>query len=370
MTDSYLIPTVSIIAPVYNMSRYLPEFIESVLAQNFSNFELILIDDGSTDSSYEICKNYARKDSRVTVIHQNNRGVSVARNTGIERAAGEWISFVDPDDCVSSDFLEKMLLDCGKDSDIDLVQCYTKRFDDKGNIYPYKKVYDKNSLLNGKDWLYNAEYYFARSVILPRSVLYRAAIIKENIIRFDSRYAVCEDCDFVFRFAKFMKKGYIDVAELYFYRQQAESLTHTKGISKSQFSAILFYRNYVSENGITDNGIKTGFLFGELKVYLRLIFQELILACSDSHYKSNLAGRIDSVKQSLIDLYVQTDIELFCANPISFLQKKSRNLSKQINWHLQIKGKYHLLAVFISSCNVSLLKFFIKVFLKVRRPHV
>lgn len=96
----------SIIVPVYNAQRYLPCCIESILCQSFSDFELILINDGSTDTSGDICDSYALQDSRVKVIHQNNSGVSAARNTGIRKARGHFICFVDADDSIESDYLQ------------------------------------------------------------------------------------------------------------------------------------------------------------------------------------------------------------------------------------------------------------------------
>ena len=93
-------PKISVIVPVYNVEKYLRRCIDSILAQTFSDFELLLIDDGSKDSSGEICEEYAGKDARIRVFHRQNGGVSTARNLGIDKAKGEWIYFVDSDDVV------------------------------------------------------------------------------------------------------------------------------------------------------------------------------------------------------------------------------------------------------------------------------
>ena len=92
------LPKVSVIVPVYKVEKYLPECIESVLAQTFTDFELILVDDGSPDNSGKICDDYATRDSRIRVFHKENGGVSSARNLGIEKASGEWIALIDGDD--------------------------------------------------------------------------------------------------------------------------------------------------------------------------------------------------------------------------------------------------------------------------------
>ena len=93
-------PEISIIVPVYNVEKYLTRCIDSILTQTFTNFELILVDDGSTDKSGVICDSYEKKDKRVKVIHKKNQGVSEARNTGLNFAKGKKISFVDSDDYI------------------------------------------------------------------------------------------------------------------------------------------------------------------------------------------------------------------------------------------------------------------------------
>lgn len=95
-----MFPSISIIVPVYKAEAYLHRCVDSLLAQTFTDFEVLLIDDGSPDCIGEICDAYAKKDARVRVFHQPNGGVSVARQRGVENAKGEWITFVDADDCL------------------------------------------------------------------------------------------------------------------------------------------------------------------------------------------------------------------------------------------------------------------------------
>lgn len=94
-------PKISIIVPVYNTERYLSKCIDSILSQSFTDFELLLINDGSLDYSGAICDQYAANDSRVTVFHKENGGVSSARNLGLDNARGEWVTFVDSDDWIA-----------------------------------------------------------------------------------------------------------------------------------------------------------------------------------------------------------------------------------------------------------------------------
>lgn len=102
-------PKITVIVPVYNTEKYLRRCVDSILAQTFTDFELLLIDDGSTDGSSAICDEYAKKDSRVRVFHKENGGVSSARNLGLDKAYGEWISFVDSDDWIDVLFLSSLI---------------------------------------------------------------------------------------------------------------------------------------------------------------------------------------------------------------------------------------------------------------------
>ena len=99
---------ISIIVPVYNTEKYLDQCIQSILSQTYTDFELLLIDDGSTDSSGVICDRYAEQDSRVRVFHKPNGGVSSARNIGLDNTKGEWITFLDSDDWIAPSMLDEV----------------------------------------------------------------------------------------------------------------------------------------------------------------------------------------------------------------------------------------------------------------------
>lgn len=115
-------PQISIIVPVYNAEKFLPQCLESLLAQTFQDIEMILVNDGSTDSSLEICEKYAKIDHRITILSKDNEGVAKARRDGIMKASAEYISFIDSDDYYEPDFCEKMFSRIRK-TDADLVEC-------------------------------------------------------------------------------------------------------------------------------------------------------------------------------------------------------------------------------------------------------
>lgn len=129
-------PQISVIVPVYKVERFLPRCIESIQNQKYKNWELLLVDDGSPDNSGKVCDEYAETDSRIRVFHKENGGVSSARNLGLENIQGEWVTFVDADDWLSTDALEQCLLF----RDYDLIRFsanFVYKEDGSGNM-PYK----------------------------------------------------------------------------------------------------------------------------------------------------------------------------------------------------------------------------------------
>lgn len=117
-------PCISVIVPVYNVKSLLPRCIDSLLDQTYVDFELLLIDDGSTDGSGDVCDEYKKEDHRIKVFHKQNEGVSKARNKGLDEATGKWITFVDSDDYVTSSYLSDLYA-CAQ-PEVDLVVHYSR----------------------------------------------------------------------------------------------------------------------------------------------------------------------------------------------------------------------------------------------------
>ena len=140
---------ISVIIPVYNVELYLERCIKSILCQTYKDFELLLVDDGSPDKSGEICDHYKNIDSRIRVIHKENGGLSDARNVGVLSAAGEYITFVDSDDYVSSNYLE-YLLDLAMKTNADIsVGCFRRTESDECN-FQRKRKYQDITILDSK----------------------------------------------------------------------------------------------------------------------------------------------------------------------------------------------------------------------------
>ena len=190
-------PKISIIVPIYNTAMYLRKCIDSVLYQTFRNWELILVDDGSTDQSGKICDEYAEKDKRIRVKHKKNSGVSDTRNVGIDMTKGEWIFFLDSDDELFDYSLEKMI---EWSRNVDMVFASFMNVTDqnrfvlkshKGSTKHLDKTLSSKSLVKKL----GEQEFFLKSTISPK--LFKVTILSQSNIRFDPNIYYAEDQLFV-----------------------------------------------------------------------------------------------------------------------------------------------------------------------------
>lgn len=193
-----MFPLVSIVIPIFNVEDYLPQCIDSVLNQAFTNFEVILIDDGSTDTSGQLCDNYATKDNRIRVIHTSNNGVSIARNTGIHESKGEWICFVDSDDFVDPDFLSNFYL---KGNDSDVVIQGLELYHNQENRY-INQVRVETKILEPEDFKQSVENNRLLHIGYPTAKAYRKRLLLESNICFKTNISFHEDHIFVLEFLR------------------------------------------------------------------------------------------------------------------------------------------------------------------------
>ena len=213
---------ISVIVPVYRVEKYLPACIDSILNQTFTDFELILVDDGSPDRCPEICDETAKRDARVRAIHQANQGLSAARNAGIEAAHGAWLSFVDSDDFLAPDFLET-LHDAAVRAGADCALCGVQLTDEAGQkIGQLLSVADGvrtgRSILETLCRAPEITYLVAWNKLYRRDVFQtlRYPVGMQN----EDTYLAAELFDTV--------QTVICVSKpMYFYRQRADSIMHT-----------------------------------------------------------------------------------------------------------------------------------------------
>ena len=176
---------ISIIIPVFNVEKYLERCIDSILSQTFSDFEIILINDGSKDKSGDICDKYAKIDYRIRVYHKKNEGVSSARNLGLSKANGEWITFVDSDDWIEQKCLE-VIIKYAKENALDCIQFSYKRINDKGEIFETNTA--QTTILRFDEYIKSNSF-----TICAGGTMFKKKIAIENNIQFIKGLKLAED---------------------------------------------------------------------------------------------------------------------------------------------------------------------------------
>lgn len=224
---------ISIVVPVYNVEKYLGKCLDSLLKQTFSDFEILLIDDGSTDRSLKICEKYAEKDSRIRVIHQKNQGLSAARNTGIENASGKYIGFIDSDDYIDEDMYEYLYEQItNQKADIAVCGIYNEYADIVRRAYPK----DEYIIANQKEAM--AMVLEANKISVNAvNKLYKIEIFK------NLRYPVgklSEDAHLILEILLQTEKIVISTAPKYHYVHRENSIT-TAPYGKKDLSVIEAY---------------------------------------------------------------------------------------------------------------------------------
>lgn len=225
---------ISVIVPVYNADNYIDKCVESILAQTFSEFELLLIDDGSKDLSGEKCDAWAVRDARVRVIHQKNKGIAGVRNVGISLAKGQYVAWVDSDDYVDCHFLEYMY-NAMKDSNADMVLCgfYTDiegAITHEGKEYFFDAVYDRQTFLE-------RVYTYGMYSIMCNKFLRKSSY--DNITFPEGR--IFEDSSVMRELAMTCDKIVVMEKPLYYYRRHTSSITKQK---KSESDQLNYMRQF------------------------------------------------------------------------------------------------------------------------------
>lgn len=283
-------PIVSVIIPVYNTSDYLACCIESVLNQVFDRFELVLVNDGSTDTSGQICDEYAIIDERVDVIHQPNSGVSSARNAGLVKASGKYIVFVDSDDFCDPEMLGELVVAIEENHADFCVAGYAYYYDNgrrEDQILSAGGTFSMTSFVKT-----HFEESFQKNILSgPCCKLFRKDIIIDCNLQFRSEFSVGEDGIFSYNYLQSCKTIAIVPSVLYFYRQR-EKETHLMSIyHPNAFEAIYHY--YMSLKSFLDNNNS----FEENKRTVHEVFLSRLLYCMGQLYNESAMNRINTYEE-------------------------------------------------------------------------
>lgn len=270
---------ISVVVPVYNVEKYLARCIESIIEQPYKQWEIILVNDGSTDTSPQLCDEYSLKDSRIKVIHQINKGVSAARNRGIEESTGDILIFVDADDWISKDAFATILQEWSDDIEIIKFEHYEvlnneevtwRKYVNSGNL-AWKKESDET-----KRWLKQAICYLHREELyaiyfgMIWGCAYNTKRLKEEKIRFVENAFYGEDVVFVMEcLSNFRNFKYIS-KPIYYYFLNNNSVTQTK--NKKNISVFIDNMNLLDQHIKHIKGIEEETLLN----YLYFSFAQLV----------------------------------------------------------------------------------------------
>lgn len=319
MNRDYLI---TIVVPIYNSSKYLCRCINSIINQTYQNLEIILVDDGSTDNSLDMCNKYADKDNRIKVIHKDNSGAAASRNVGINHAMGNYIAFVDSDDYIELDMYEKMInISKQYDCDIVMCDCYKENKNEK-HIFTHnirKGYYDKNMLFNE----YFPTLLATNTVDYPSTIsnwtcLFKMKIINDYQIRYKEGMRFSEDWLFGSQFMYYANSFYYMKEKcFYHYMMNDSSVTHTYYEDKWT----LMKQLYLAIKDFFEN--KEDYDFNR-QIDLSLLF--IIYHCIGNIKESN-----NSKKEKTINI-----LKILNDNEVKEMFKRLKINSLNISWKLKI----------------------------------
>jgi len=272
-------PKISIIVPVYNVEQYLERCVESILKQTMTNFELILINDGSSDNSGQVCDELSRKDTRIRVLHIPNGGVSNARNLGIQSSRGEWISFIDSDDFVTEDYLETLLQPVETDETIGF---------SIGKLHHIQNgvvtaLPETSSEVNVWDTEQTLKELLTteKTSFFPVAKLFRKSLIQDH--QFNTKYHLAEDALFLTELLIQSKCNTVFVDKpIYFYDHREGSATTS--VNRHVFDTIEVYKQIIAQVSQAFPNLKYELINRECWSYIT-VYDKIIFTSREEYQK-------------------------------------------------------------------------------------
>lgn len=357
MKDSNFSILISVITPCYNASRYLSQSIESVINQKFKDWELILIDDGSTDNTLEICKSYQEKDARIRVYHQENSGVSVARNKALKMARGQYITFIDSDDWFAEDAFPTFINAIKKyDADRYTFNRYT--FNDgrtlKSDLYPSEIVRTGDQLKWAAIQMIYPYYDKIKNGVIVNGTrgvncnVYRRSMIAENHIEFKEGMKVGEDALFNYEYVLISQKTITLNKYVGYYRINQSSIMHKMNADILHINDVTI-KNFLEVTGslLSEKDYKNAFL----GMAAECIFRAYKLLILNKANQESLSFRKHQFRHWLRTPYIAKALEsneLGILQPgkkqiVKFIKEGHLNLSLLVGWlamkYLRFKGE-------------------------------
>lgn len=295
----------SVIIPVYNVEKYVEQCLHSVVGQSYENLEIIIVNDGSTDKSWDICEKFASIDSRIKLIHQINGGVSVARNTGIENSTGNYITFVDSDDWLEKEMYSKMMSQAEKFPDLDMIMCDTVLISDgckkTSSEFIRGGYYSNDEIISDLyPTLLVTENFGKIPIVSACSSLFRRSVLEKNRIRFNPSLKYSEDYLFMAEIMISVKSYFYLKGDFnYNYRQHPDS--RSKLLQRDWWSSLLLLSRKLKE--FLEPSVEYDF---SRQLKLQLIHSALFL--SSAIIKNELINKQEKIEWLKI-LFTEPDLQ-------------------------------------------------------------
>lgn len=258
---------VSLIIPVFNGEKYLEKCLNSVIKQSYSEMEILLIDDGSNDKSLQMCKEFEKKDSRIKVFSHKNQGVSFTRNRGLKFASGDYIMFLDIDDCIESGYIERFVKTAIK-TNSDIIIGGIVFFNENRVIFPFENIN-----LDKKEFLYNVGMREDGLYGYVASKMYKRAFLQNNHIMFNEKMHAQEDLDFALAcYNKAITISEIDYSGYYYWFLESKRSVPTNDLIHNKLKLIKILEN----NAVQLAAIKKTVHALQKQVYVELLYADSI----------------------------------------------------------------------------------------------
>lgn len=321
---------VSIIIPIYNSSKYIDKCINSVLEQTYSNIQLILVDDFSTDDSFQKCNNYAKGDNRITVLQNDKNGVSAARNTGLDAARGEYIQFLDSDDTIDKDMTQKLVNNI-KDSK--LCVCGYKVWDD-GKVKKHN-AYDE--IINIRDYIkkycLSTEYEDMGNYIWNK--LYNREVIEKNDLRFNVQMDLMEDAIFNLDYCESINSVSIIKDTPYNYYIRSKSLVRQN--REVEYLLKVYEKVYESYKSVAKNiGFDSGIIESKILYYYMIL--------TDLYAKHNDVSKYNNFMNTILNGKNRNDLKKAKCKNLNyriFKQLYKYRMKRTMFFYTKLKFKLH-----------------------------
>lgn len=325
---------ISIIVPVYNTRKFLNNCIKSVINQDFNNFELILVDDGSTDGSCLICKKFAKKYKFIRLVSQSNGGVSKARNTGISLAKGKYITFLDADDSLEKDSLKELFFEAENNNSDIVIGSYNRiRFSQKVG-----KIIREKDCIPKKEFWKNIDKY-ERYISTPWAKLYKTEIIKKNGLLFEIGRTIGEDAKFNRQYLQYVNSNIIVSNKIvYNYRMGglASTVVYHKDINILKKDVLYEYIDYNKKNNYDFYNIEKR---ASKQIYE--CFKEHIIHHSAFHAAKKIEETMNIYnaffEEKYISKYISSE-EINLLNKKLYIQFVKKFRQKRYIWYIKKKS--------------------------------